>query len=58
LNGGQLRDWQNPNPSLSSEDFLEWVFYQKGVSCTDKTGRTFWFSEKWIDECPYKIKYN
>jgi endonuclease VIII-like 1 len=57
LNGGQLRDWQNPNPNLSSEDFLEWVFYQKGVSCTDKTGRTFWFSEKWIDECPYKIKY-
>jgi endonuclease VIII-like 1 len=57
LSGAQLRDWKNPNPNLSSEDFLEWVFYQKGVSCTDKTGRTFWFSEKWIDECPYKIKY-
>ncbi len=56
LNGGQLRDWKNPNPNLDSEEFHDWVFYQKGLSCTDKTGRTFWFSEKWIDECPYKIK--
>ena len=56
LNGGQLRDWQNPNPNLSSEEFLKWVFYQKGISCEDKTGRTFWFSEKWASECPYKIK--
>lgn len=56
LNGGQLRDWQNPNPNLDSEEFHSWVFYQKGLSCTDKTGRTFWFNEKWQMECPYKIK--
>jgi endonuclease VIII-like 1 len=56
LNGGQLRDWENPNPNLDSEEFHNWVFYQKGLSCTDKTGRTFWFNEKWQMECPYKIK--
>jgi len=56
LNGGQLRDWQNPNPNLDSQEFHDWVFYQKGLSCTDKTGRTFWFNDKWQMECPYKIK--
>lgn len=56
LNGGQLRDWQNPNPNLDSQEFHDWVFYQKGLSCTDKTGRTFWFNEKWEQDCPYKIK--
>ena len=57
LNGGQLRDWENPNPNLDSDEFHKWVFYQKGISCVDKTGRTFWFDEKWANMCPYKIKY-
>jgi endonuclease VIII-like 1 len=57
LNGGQLRDWTNPEPNLDSDEFHKWVFYQKGISCVDKTGRTFWFDEKWADHCPYKIKY-
>lgn len=52
LNGGQLRDWKNPFDT-DYEKFIEWVFYQKGISCKDKTGRTFWYSEKWKDECPY-----
>lgn len=54
LNGGQLSDWKNPFDTDYFE-FQEWVFYQKGVYCKDKTGRTFWFSEKWIDLCPYQV---
>jgi endonuclease VIII-like 1 len=54
LNGGQLQDWKNPFDT-DYFDFQEWVFYQKGVYCKDKTGRTFWFSEKWIDMCPYDV---
>ncbi len=52
LNGGQLKDWKNPFDSDYSE-FKDWVFYQKGLSCKDKTGRTFWYSEKWKDKCTY-----
>jgi endonuclease VIII-like 1 len=52
LNGGQLKDWKNPFNSDSNE-FNKWVFYQKGLSCKDSTGRTFWYSEKWKDYCPY-----
>lgn len=52
LNGGQLRDWKNPFDT-DYDKFIEWVFYQKGLSCKDKTGRTFWYNEKWKDECPY-----
>lgn len=55
FNGGQLRDWQNPF-DVDSTQFKEWVFYQKGLSCKDKTGRTFWFDNKWKDHCPYQIK--
>jgi len=52
LNGGQLRDWSNP---FSGDDleFKKWVFYQKGLKVKDKTGRTFWYNEKWKDNCPY-----
>lgn len=52
LNGGQLTDWKNPFDT-DFEEFKKWVFYQKGISCKDKTGRTFWFDEKWKDNCPY-----
>jgi len=52
FNGGQLRDWDNPF-GVDREKFLEWVFYKKGISCKDKTGRTFWYDEKWKDKCPY-----
>lgn len=52
LNGGQLQDWKNPFDT-DFEEFKIWVFYQKGISCKDKTGRTFWFDEKWKDSCPY-----
>lgn len=52
LNGGQLQDWKNPFDS-DYEEFKKWVFYQKGISCKDKTGRTFWYDEKWGDYCPY-----
>lgn len=57
LNGGQLKDWKNPFDT-DCDSFKEWVFYQKGLSCIDKSGRTFWFDEKWVDKCPYKIKKN
>jgi endonuclease VIII-like 1 len=53
LNGGQLSDWKNPFDT-DYDEFIKWVYYQKGVSCKDSTGRTFWFQEKWIDSCPYK----
>jgi len=46
LNGGQLQDWQNPFDTDCTK-FKEWVFYQKGKSVKDSTGRTFWFNEKW-----------
>jgi formamidopyrimidine-DNA glycosylase len=54
LNGGQLRDWKNPN-NVDSVEFSKWVFYQKGLSCKDKGGRTFWFDDKWRNSCPYDI---
>lgn len=46
LNGGQLRDWENPFNADSTE-FDEWVFYQKGESIKDSNNRTFWFNKKW-----------
>jgi endonuclease VIII-like 1 len=52
LNGGQLQDWSNPF-NTDFEEFKKWVFYQKGISCKDSTGRTFWFDEKWKDNCLY-----
>jgi len=54
LNGGQLRDWKNPFDT-DYQKFREWVFYQKGISCKDSTGRTFWFNEKWKDNCIYEV---
>jgi len=51
LNGGQLSDWSNPFDT-DYEEFKKWVFYQKGLSCKDNTGRTFWYDEKWE---PYNI---
>lgn len=60
LGGGQIKDWKNPLSIYESEDLLklrwnEWVFYQKGLSCTDKSGRRFWFEEKWKEYCPYPL---
>lgn len=52
LNGGQLRDWSNPF-KVDSKEFSEWVFYQKGLSAKDGTGRTFWYDPKWKSDCPY-----
>jgi endonuclease VIII-like 1 len=52
LNGGQLSDWTNPFDT-DYEEFKKWVFYQKGISCKDKTGRTFWYHPKWESYCPY-----
>jgi endonuclease VIII-like 1 len=53
LNGGQLSDWSNPFDT-DKEEFTEWVFYQKGISCKDSNNRTFWFNPKWIEFCPYE----
>lgn len=53
LNGGQLSDWANPFDT-DYHEFQKWVFYQKGFSCKDNLGRTFWFHEKWRDKCPYQ----
>ena len=52
LNGGQLKDWKNPFDT-DYQEFRDWVFYQKGISCKDNIGRTFWFDPKWKDNCPY-----
>lgn len=46
FNGGQLKDWKNPNDS-NSDSFLEWVFYQKGNHLKDSGNRTFWYNPKW-----------
>ena len=53
LNGGQLSDWTNPFDT-DFFAFKEWVFYQKGLSCKDNTGRTFWYDEKWDSYSIYK----
>lgn len=46
LNGGQLADWQNPFDT-DYQDFIDWVYYQKGNSMKDSNGRTFWYHPKW-----------
>lgn len=51
-NGGQLSDWKNPYDT-DFTSFKEWVYYQKGNSCKDKTGRTFWYHPKWEENNPY-----
>jgi hypothetical protein len=53
LNGGQLSDWTNPFNS-DPDSFKKWVFYQKGLSCKDNTGRTFWYDKKWESYSIYK----
>ena len=55
LHGGQLKDWKNPF-DVDSTNFHEWVFYKKGLSCNDGTGRTFWFDPKWKSNCIYTTK--
>jgi endonuclease VIII-like 1 len=46
LNGGQLTDWRNPFDT-DYQDFIDWVYYQKGKSMKDSNGRTFWYHPKW-----------
>jgi len=46
LNGGQLKDWNNPF-NIDSDKFDDWVFYKRGESIKDKQGRTFWYNPKW-----------
>ena len=53
LNGGQLQDWKNPFDT-DYEEFKKWVFYQKGESVKDDSGRTFWYDTKWKNFCHYK----
>ena len=57
LAGGQLKDWENPfNKKEEKISFREWVFYCKGISCIDDSGRRLWFDPKWKDLCPYDMK--
>jgi formamidopyrimidine-DNA glycosylase len=53
LNGGQLRDWINPF-GKDSKEYHEWVYYKKGESLKDSTGRTFWYNPKWKRICTLK----
>lgn len=47
LGGGQLKDWKNPE-GTDPTSFKEWIkCYNLLESCTDATGRTFWFDKKW-----------
>lgn len=55
LHGAQIKDWVNPF-GKDKDDFKKWAFYQKGISCKDNTGRTFWFDPKWKTNCPYNIE--
>ena len=58
LAGGQLKDWANPfGDSDKKISFREWVFYYKGSSCIDGSGRRFWFDPKWEDSCPHELKH-
>jgi endonuclease VIII-like 1 len=56
LAGGQLKDWVNPFGEINRISFMEWVFYNKGASCIDGSGRRLWFNPKWEDSCPHEIK--
>jgi endonuclease VIII-like 1 len=52
LGGGQLKDWFNPE-GMASENFDQWMMcYGKKMSIRDKTGRMFWFDEKWKKDVP------
>lgn len=54
LGGGQLKDWKSPF-NVDPTEFKDWVYYKKGSSCCDKSGRRFWFNPKWNHLCPYDI---
>jgi endonuclease VIII-like 1 len=57
LAGGQLKDWANPFGKEEQRiSFREWVFYYKGISCIDESGRRLWFDPKWRESCSYQIK--
>jgi endonuclease VIII-like 1 len=57
MSGGQLKDWANPfNKPEDKISFRDWVFYYKGSSCIDGSGRRFWFDPKWESTCPYELK--
>jgi len=56
LGGAQLSTWKNPDDKPQS--LTDVIFYKKGLACKDKTGRTFWFEEKWVHHCPYEIIKN
>lgn len=57
MSGGQLKDWANPfHKPEDKVSFRDWVFYYKGSSCTDGSGRRLWFDPKWESTCPYDIK--
>lgn len=47
LNGGQLKDWDNPF-NKDSHEFDNWVYYQRGAKVQDSQKRTFWFDPKWL----------
>lgn len=56
LGGGQLKDWVNPH-GTSAHDFKDWMkVYGKGKSVIDKTGRRFWYDEKWESSLPENYK--
>lgn len=55
LGGGQLKDWENPFKT-DSMTFKDWVYYYKGSSCLDGSGRRLWFDPKWESTCPYELK--
>lgn len=44
--GGQLYTWKNPF-GAKAEKFSDWVYYQKGNSVVDKTGKKFWYNPKY-----------
>lgn len=56
MSGGQLKDWANPFKPEDKISFRAWVFYYKGLSCIDGSGRRLWFDPKWESTCPYELK--
>jgi endonuclease VIII-like 1 len=52
LGGGQLKDWINPH-GTNAKDFGAWMaVYGKGKNVIDRTGRRFWYDEKWETTVP------
>jgi endonuclease VIII-like 1 len=47
LGGGQLKDWWSP-VAAPAENFDQWMqCYGKKKKMKDRSGRTFWYDEKW-----------